>query len=142
MINILLNGCNGKMGQNIVQCARFRNDVTIAAGLDIAPNDGYPFPVYTNPSDIKEKIDLIIHLENWQQGKQYERLGLKEEYTNILGINIPSIVVPVRPGRNLAIIVEIAAMNNRQKKMGYNAAEELNERLIKQMSQFSSSDLV
>jgi len=60
MINILLNGCNGKMGQNIVQCARFRNDVTIAAGLDIAPNDGYPFPVYTNPSDIKEKIDLII----------------------------------------------------------------------------------
>jgi len=89
-----------------------------------------------------EKIDLIIHLENWQQGKQYERLGLKEEYTNILGINIPSIVVPVRPGRNLAIIVEIAAMNNRQKKMGYNAAEELNERLIKQMSQFSSSDLV
>jgi len=60
MINVLLNGCNGKMGQNIVQCSRFRNDLAIVAGLDITPGDGYPFPVYTNPRDIREKIDLII----------------------------------------------------------------------------------
>lgn len=76
-----------------------------------------------------EKIDLIIHLEAWEQGKQYDRLGLVEEYTNILGLDIPSLTIPVRPGRNLAVIFEVAAMNNRQKKLGYNAAEELNRRL-------------
>lgn len=81
-----------------------------------------------------EKIDLIIHLENWQHGKQYDRLGLVDEYTNLLGIDIPSLVVPVRPGRNLAVILEVAAMNIRQKRMGYNAAEELNNRLMAEMS--------
>jgi len=60
MINILLNGCNGKMGQHITQCARFRDDLAIVAGLDIRPNDNAPYPVYTNVADIKEKIDLII----------------------------------------------------------------------------------
>ena len=81
-----------------------------------------------------EKIDLIVHLENWQQGKQYDRLGLVDEYTNLLGIDIPSLVVPVRPGRNLAVILEVAAMNLRQKRMGYNAAEALNNRLIAEMN--------
>ncbi len=76
-----------------------------------------------------EKIDLIIHLEAWEHGKQYDRLGLVDEYTNILGLDIPSLTIPVRPGRNLAVIFEVAAMNNRQKKMGYNAAEELNRRI-------------
>jgi len=80
-----------------------------------------------------EKIDMVIHLENWVEGKQYDRLGLVSEYTNILGIDIPSLTVPVKPGRNLAIILEVAAMNNRQKKLGYNAAEELNNRLLEQM---------
>lgn len=80
-----------------------------------------------------EKIDLVLNLEPWVDGKHYDRLGLVNEYTNILGIEIPSLVVPVKPGRNLAIIVEIAAMNNRQKRMGYNAAEALNERLIEGM---------
>ena len=77
-----------------------------------------------------EKIDLIINLETWVDGKQYDRLGLEDEYTEILGINIPSLLIPVKPGRNLAVIVEIAAMNNRQKRNGYNAAEELNKRLM------------
>lgn len=77
-----------------------------------------------------EKIDLILHLENWEDGKHYDRLGLVNEYTDILDIAIPSIVVPVKPGRNLAVIIEIAAMNNRQKRMGYNAAEALNKRLM------------
>ncbi len=81
-----------------------------------------------------EKIDLIIKLEVWDPKKQYDRLGLVTEYTELLGNNIPSLNIPVKPGRNLAVVVEVAAMNNRQKKMGYNAAEELNNRLIEQMS--------
>ena len=81
-----------------------------------------------------ENINLVINLEAWQQGKNYERLGLNNEVTNILGIDIPSLTVPVRPGRNLAIIIEIAAMNHRQQNMGYNAAEELSERLTRQMN--------
>ena len=80
-----------------------------------------------------ESINLVINLEIWQQGKTYERLGLDTEVTNILGIDVPSLTVPVRPGRNLAVIIEIAAMNHRQQKMGYNAAEVLSERLSKQM---------
>lgn len=80
-----------------------------------------------------EKIDMVINLEAWVDGKQYDRLGLEDEYTDILGIKIPSLLIPVKPGRNLAVIVEIAAMNNRQKRNGYNAAEELNKRLISSM---------
>lgn len=80
-----------------------------------------------------ERIDLVIQLENWVEGKMYDRLGMEEEKLNILGIEVPSITVPVRPGRNLAIILEIAAMNNRQKKMGYNTAEEFNKKLMAQM---------
>lgn len=80
-----------------------------------------------------EKIDLVIHMENWVQGKMYDRLGLDEETTEILGLKIPSITIPVKPGRNLAIILEIAAMNNRQKKMGYNTAEEFNKKLMSQI---------
>ena len=79
---------------------------------------------------MSEKIDLIINLEPWIQGKMYDRFGLDNETSEILGINIPSLTIPVRPGRNLAIIIEIAAMNNRQKKMGYNTAEEFNRRLM------------
>ena len=80
-----------------------------------------------------ERIDLVIQLENWIEGKMYERFGMEEETINILGINIPSVTVPVRPGRNLAIILEIAAMNNRQKRMGYNTALEFNKKMMKQM---------
>ena len=83
---------------------------------------------------LSEKIDLIINLEIWAQGKSYERLGLDDEKTDILGIKIPSITVPVKPGRNLAIIIEIAAMNNRQKKMGFNTAEELSKKLLSRKS--------
>ena len=80
-----------------------------------------------------ERIDLVIKLEQWQDGKMYDRLGLDEERENILGLEVPSITIPVKPGRNLAIILEIAAMNNRQKKMGYNTAEEFNKKLMSQM---------
>lgn len=80
-----------------------------------------------------ESIDLIIHLEPWVEGKQYDRLGMVDEYTNVMGINIPSLTIPVKLGRNLAVIIEVAAMNNRQKRMGYNAAVELNNRLMREM---------
>ncbi|MGN0107340.1 MAG: HPr(Ser) kinase/phosphatase [Hominilimicola sp.] len=80
-----------------------------------------------------ENIDMIIHLEPWEEGKQYDRLGMVDEYTNIMGINVPSLTIPVKLGRNLAVIVEVASMNNRQKRMGYNAAVELNNRLMNQM---------
>ena len=76
-----------------------------------------------------EKIDLVIHLEPWVQGKFYDRLGMDTEYTEILGIQVPSMTIPVRPGRNLALIVEIAAMDTRLKFMGYNTAKELEEKL-------------
>lgn len=77
-----------------------------------------------------EKIQLVINFELWEPGKEYERLGMDDTMTDILGISVPSITVPVKPGRNLAVIIEIAAMNNRQRKMGYNAAAELNKKLI------------
>ncbi len=77
-----------------------------------------------------EKIDLIVKLENWVQGKQYERLGMETEYTELMGLKIPSLTIPVKPGRNLAIIMEIAAMDHRQKRMGYNTAQELEQKLM------------
>lgn len=79
-----------------------------------------------------EKIDLVVTLEPWVQGKMYDRLGLEPQATEILGIELPSLTIPVRPGRNLAVVLEIAAMNNRQKRMGYNTAEEFNKRLMGQ----------
>ena len=80
-----------------------------------------------------EKIDLVINLENWRQDKMYDRLGLEESTEDILGIKVPSIVLPVCPGRNLSVVIEVAAMNNRQKRMGYNTAAEFNKRLMESM---------
>ncbi len=74
---------------------------------------------------LSEKIDMVIELEPWNPDKVYDRMGIENEMIEILGVSVPHTVVPVKPGRNLAIILEVAAMNNRQKKMGYNAAREL-----------------
>lgn len=74
---------------------------------------------------LSEKIDMVIQLEPWDSTKAYDRLGLDNEYARILDVKVPAITVPITPGRNLAVIVETAAMNNRQKKMGYNAANDL-----------------
>lgn len=76
-----------------------------------------------------EKIDLIVEMELWNPEKIYDRMGVDTEYVSLLGVKIPSLTIPVKPGRNLAVILEVAAMNNRQKKMGYNAAQELLDRL-------------
>ena len=76
-----------------------------------------------------EFIDLVIELEFWDESKEYDRVGLDEDCIEMLGIKVPKLVIPVRPGRNLAMIVEVAARNTRQKKLGYNAAVELNNRI-------------
>ncbi len=78
---------------------------------------------------LTEKIDMIINLEPWDAAKVYDRMGLEDQTTEILDIKIPSLTVPVKPGRNLAVIFEVAAMNNRQKKLGYNAAHDLLHKL-------------
>ena len=77
----------------------------------------------------KQNIDLVIKLEDWKKENDYDRLGMEEEYTEFLGNKIVCHTLPIRPGRNLAIIAETAAVNHRQKKMGYNAAKELYRRL-------------
>ena len=78
---------------------------------------------------LTEKIDLVINMEQWDSTKNYDRMGLEIQKTEILGLQIPSLTIPVKPGRNLAVIIEVAAMNSRQKKLGYNAAEDLLNRL-------------
>ena len=78
---------------------------------------------------LEAQIDLVVHLEQWREDKFYDRFGLDEETVDILGVELPILTIPVMPGRNLAIIVEVAAMNNRHKKYGYNAAQKLAEEL-------------
>lgn len=78
---------------------------------------------------LTEKIDLVINIEQWDVNKTYDRMGLEKQTTSILDLEIPSLTIPVKPGRNLAVIIEVAAMNNRQKKLGYNAAEDLLKKL-------------
>lgn len=78
---------------------------------------------------LTEKIDLVIKMEPWDVNKVYDRMGLENQTHEILDLKIPSLTIPVKPGRNLAVIIEVAAMNNRQKKLGYNAAEDLLNKL-------------
>jgi HPr kinase/phosphorylase len=83
---------------------------------------------------MSKSINMEIHLENWKEKKEYDRLGLSEEFTTIMGVSVPYTVIPVRPGRNLAIIIEVAARNYSLKKMGYSAAQELDRRLNDMMN--------
>ncbi len=78
---------------------------------------------------VTEKIDMVVELEPWNPEKVYDRMGMDNHYMSILGVKIPYLTIPVKPGRNLAVILEVAAMNNRQKKMGYNAAQDLLDNL-------------
>lgn len=82
-----------------------------------------------------QNIDLVITLEEWEKTKEYDRLGLEEEYTEFLGNKVQCHTIPIRPGRNLAVIVESTAINHRQKQMGYNAAQELYRRLQESLHQ-------
>ena len=78
---------------------------------------------------MSKSIDLVMHMEHWVQGKEYDRLGLNEETITILGVKVPHQIMPVRPGRNLAIIIEVAARNLSLKRMGFSAAKELDKRM-------------
>ena len=90
---------------------------------------------------LSEKIDMCINMEIWDATKVYDRMGIDSEYTEILGIRVPVMTIPVKPEKNLAVIIEVAAMNNRQKKMGYNAAQELLSSLGMDISVLQSDDI-
>ena len=87
-----------------------------------------------------QNIDLVITLEEWDKKKEYDRLGLEEEYTEFLGNKVQCHTIPIRPGRSLAVIVESTAINHRQKQMGYNAAQELYRRLQESLVQKNRED--
>ena len=83
---------------------------------------------------MSKTVDLVIHLEHWKEKKSYDRLGLTEDFTTIMDVRVPQIVLPVRPGRNLAIVIEVAARNHTLKRTGYSAAKELDRRLNEMMT--------
>ncbi len=85
---------------------------------------------------MSEKIDMVVEMELWNPEKSYDRMGVDTHYMTILGVKVPLLNIPVKPGRNLAVILEVAAMNNRQKKMGYNAAKDL----LRQLGMDSDSE--
>ena len=87
-----------------------------------------------------KSIDMEVHLEMWQAGKEYDRLGMQDNYTEILGVRIPSLLLPIHPGRNLAVVLEVAARNFRLKQMGYNAAMELARRHMERAQRASAED--
>ncbi len=89
---------------------------------------------------MRQQIDLVIKLEEWSKDKTYDRVGLEDEFIDFLGVNVVCNSLPIRPGRNLAVICETAAVNNRQKKMGYNAAEELYRRVQANMTRGQDDD--
>ena len=80
-------------------------------------------------------IDLIVNVVPWDQHASYDRLGLEDQYTELLGVKVPTYTIPISPGRNLAVILEVAAMNNRQRKMGYNPAKEFTEQMNRHFEQ-------
>ena len=88
-----------------------------------------------------QNIDLVIRLEDWDRDKEYDRLGLEENYTEYLGNKVVCYNIPIRPGRNLAVICESAAVNHRQKKMGYNAAKELYRRVQENLQKSDDDEL-
>ena len=87
-----------------------------------------------------KSIDMVVHLELWQEGKEYDRLGLNDEDTDILGVRVRKLVLPIRPGRNVAIVLEVAARNLRLKEQGYNAARELDKRLTERLARGAAGE--
>ena len=88
-----------------------------------------------------KSIDMVVHLEHWQQDKEYDRLGLTDETRKILDVDVPWLLMPIRPGRNLAVVLEVAARNLRLKQQGYSAAKDLEQRFNERMARgFSEND--
>lgn len=88
------------------------------------------------------KIELVVQLEEWQGEKEYERLGIEDKFIEILGVKLPEVTIPVKPGRNLAAIIEVASMNQRLKLTGYHTARELDKRLIEMMKEKENKDII
>lgn len=88
----------------------------------------------------ENEINLVVNIVPWEQQKEYDRLGLEDQYMEILGVQIPMNTIPVTPGRNLAVILEVAAMNNRQRKMGYNPAQEFTEQMDRHFAQAQEAE--
>ncbi len=88
----------------------------------------------------ENEIDLVVNIVHWKQNETYDRIGIEEQYMDILGVNIPMNTIPITPGRNLAVILEVAAMNNRQRKMGYNAALEFTQQIDRHQEQILSRE--
>lgn len=84
---------------------------------------------------LDKKIDLVVNIVPWNHHEAYDRLGLEDQYMDILGVKVPMYTIPITPGRNLAVIMEVAAINNRQRKMGYNSAVEFTERINRHFEQ-------
>ena len=82
-----------------------------------------------NNTKQENTIDLVVNIVHWNTKENYDRLGLEEQHMEILGVQVPMVTIPITPGRNLAVILEVAAMNNRQRRMGYNAALEFTEQI-------------
>ena len=87
----------------------------------------------------ENEINLVVNIVPWQQQKAYDRLGIEENYTEILGVKVPTNTIPITPGRNLAVILEVAAMNNRQRKLGYNSALEFTQQMDESMAEKTGS---
>ncbi len=87
-------------------------------------------------------IDMVVNLEAWRDDALYDRLGVEDTFTTILDVKIPMLTIPVKPGRNLAVILEVAAMNNRQRKLGYNAAKEFTEQINKHIDATMASEMI
>jgi HPr kinase/phosphorylase len=84
---------------------------------------------------LDKKIDLVVNIVPWNTHEVYDRLGLEDQYMDILGVKVPMYTIPITPGRNLAVIMEVAAINNRQRKMGYNSAVEFTEQINRHFEQ-------
>ena len=84
---------------------------------------------------MRKTINMVIHLEKWDEQKEYDRMGLTDEYTELMGVKLPCITMPVKPGRNMAIIIEVAARNYSLKQSGYSAAQELDRRTNEMIQQ-------
>ena len=82
-------------------------------------------------------VNLVVNIVPWEAGKHYDRMGLEDQTVDLLGVKLPCVTIPVSPGRNLAVILEVAAMNNRQKRLGYNAALELSQQLDRHFDHIS-----
>ena len=88
----------------------------------------------------RKAIDLVVNIVPWNNQDAYDRLGLEEQYMEILGVKIPMNTIPITPGRNLAVILEVAAINIRQRKLGYNAAQEFTDQINKHFAELEGNE--